>query len=127
MVTAAMAIAAAVIAAIISLPRRAVEMVMGFHRSFGPGPGLVAGLWPGAVADGGQRLDVAVAIAGAAVVVGVLVAAVALRDGVGGLRWCGRRWRGWCGRGVVHRPGVVVMRHGGLCGRVHHRRAVVVC
>jgi hypothetical protein len=41
-----------------------------------------------AVARGGQRLDIAVAIARAAVVVGVLVTAVALRDGIG---WRGRR------------------------------------
>jgi len=45
----------------------------------------------------GRRLDVAVAVTGAAVVVSVLVAAVALRDGIRGLGRCHGRPRGWRG------------------------------
>src|SRR6516162_7235147 len=62
------------------------------------------------------RLDVAVAVAGTAVVVGVLVAAVALRNGIGGLgRRCGGRC-GWRADRGVRRPGMVVVR-GGRLGR----------
>jgi hypothetical protein len=72
-----------------------------------------------AVARRGLRLDVAVTIARAAVVVGVLVTAVALRDGIGwrgrcsGRRRGGRRWRG---DRHMHRPGMVVamVSRGGL-------------
>jgi len=81
----------------------------------------------GSAARGGRRLDVAVAIAGAAVVVGVLVAAVALRDGIGGLGGChGRRWRRGRGgrrrrrrgdRGVRRRGLGVTVRRTGRLGR----------
>ena len=61
------------------------------------------------MAGGGRRLDVAVAIAGAAVVVGVLVAAVALRDRVGGRGGCSGRRRGRRGGRGGRRRGMGVM------------------
>src|SRR5690348_10129858 len=107
MATAAMAKTAAIAAS--GPPRRAMWAVMGLtFRSARPGPALGRDRWPGCDVRW-LRLDVAVAIAGAAVVVGVLVAAVALRNGVGRLR---RSRGGRRGRGVVHRAGMaVMMRH----------------
>ena len=77
-----------------------------------------------AAADGGRRaaVDVAVAIAGAAVVVGVLVAAVALRDRIGGGGgWGGRRRGRRGGRGGRRRGG----RDGARAGV--RRRAAGAC
>src|SRR6516162_6448414 len=79
---------AAVTAASISLPRRRVGIVMGLTypsaraRSRGRVPRPELGIAAGR-RGARRRLDVAVAIAGAPVVVGVLVSAVALRDGIG--------------------------------------------
>src|SRR5258706_277954 len=61
------------------------------------GRGPAAGNWTVERAPAlrrGPRSDVAVAVAGAAVVVGVLVTAVALRDGIGGLGGRDGGWRG---------------------------------
>src|SRR6266567_8620091 len=81
-----------------------------------------------------NHLDVAIAVARAAIVVGVLVTAVALRDGIGGLGRCGGRRRGWCsGRGVRRRQMMVTVRrsrwlrrgvlccHGGAAARGQRR------
>src|SRR5262249_34543065 len=66
-----------------------------------------------------SRLDVAVAVAGAAVVVGVVIAAVALRHGIGGLgRRCGGRGGWGAGRGGgPPGVGVVVRRRARRWGR----------
>jgi len=107
--------ATAASAAAAYLTRLTVGVVMGvLHPSAGPVPPerrFVAG----AMACRVRRLDVAVAVTGTAVVVGVLVTAVALRDGIGGLgRSGGWRRRRSAGR-AVHRPGmVVVVRHSWL-------------
>src|SRR6516164_8522498 len=103
--------AAAVIAASVRLPRHAVRVVIGpTSRSAGPGPHTWGARPVAWAVVCGVRLDVAVSVAGAAVVVGVLVAAVALRDRIRGRGGDRRRGRGGRrgGRGV-RGPGTVVV------------------
>ncbi len=134
--TAVMAMATmAAIATSMCLPRRAVRAVTGLLSSFSPAGGPAAGgTMPAAAVCGGRQLDVAIAVARAAIVVGVLVTAVALRDGIGGLGRCGGRRRGWCsGRGVRRRQMMVTVRrsrwlrrgvlccHGGAAARGQRR------
>jgi len=63
-----------------------------------------------------RRLDVAVAIAGTAVVIRVMIPAVALRDGIGGRRR-GRRRGGRGGCGAHRREMAVLVRRSGWLGR----------